>query len=117
MIFLTVLCFLTIMPSIASFKDLEVAVIIGGINIDNDNITEVEVYNFDKDGYEITCPGLGANAPQVPSFPIPLFGASAIYLPNIGIYVCGGAIGQLNCYKYNPRISRRYYKYNLKSKY
>ena len=105
MVGLPVILVFTMICSTSSILDVEVAVIIGGAAGSNDTVTDVEVYNY-IDGNEKTCPN--GIAPQIPNFPIKhLIGASSVYLPDIGIYVCGGPNGQLNCYKYNPRENKR----------
>ena len=86
----------------------EVAVIIGGRN-ESQPFVNVEVYR-DWLNHELKCPETEED-PSIPNFPIPIHGASAIYLPGIGIYVCGGvnAITEAknhDCYKYNPKEKR-----------
>ena len=91
--------------------DAEVAVIIGGINEDQ-SIVEVEVYSYLNNEKQL-CPGTNEE-PTIPNFPFPVVGASAIYLPDIGIYVCGGMNVDVDpwesirdCYMYNPRENMR----------
>ena len=87
-----------------SSEDPEVAVIIGGTDTTNTSFDEVEVYNWIDNQWK-TCPN--ESMLQVPNLPIPIYGASAVYLPDTGIYVCGGFDNQNDCYVYNPRQSRR----------
>ena len=88
-----------------SSGDPELAVIIGGINGDNNyTYNEVEVFQY-VDGWQFNCSD--NTIPQVPNFPVAVSEASAVYLENIGIYVCGGSNGQTDCYKYDPRQNRR----------
>ena len=89
--------------------DDEVAVLIGGMD-NNGTHLEVEVWNY-INHHEKNCSDTG-EPPHVPDFPFPVKGASAAYLPDMGIYVCGGVnetSGDMSrdCYKYNPRESRR----------
>ena len=76
----------------------DIPVIIGGKN-GSDPYVEVEVYN---PKYE-TCSD--NTEPRIPDFPVPIYGASAVYVKDIGIYVCGG--GKPDCYTYNPRQNKR----------
>ena len=95
-------CLLLCSPSSG---DPELAVIIGGINGgNNDTYIEVEVYQY-VDGHQINCSD--NTIPKVPNFPVAVSGASAVYVENIGIYVCGGSNGQTDCYMYDPRQNRR----------
>ena len=85
----------------------EVGIIIGGKNVTGYPL-KTELYVDHR--YPSLCPETGEE-PSVPDFPVPLLGASAIYLPNIGIYICGGMnadTGTLEhyCYKYNPKEKR-----------
>ena len=89
--------------------DVEVAVLIGGMD-NNGTHLEVEVWNY-INHHKQNCSDSG-EPPHVPDFPFPVKGASAAYLPDIGIYVCGGVNEtsgdkSRDCYKYNPRESRR----------
>ena len=98
--------FLTICAS----TENQVAVLIGGGSNETNTHIEVEVWNY-IDNIEQNCSDTG-EPPQVPDFPFPVVGASAVYLPNIGIYVCGGVNTNTweksrDCYKFNPRESRR----------
>ena len=83
----------------------EVAVIIGGTNKSHDFL-DVEVYSY-LNHFKENCPN--GEYPSLPDFPIPIVGASSIYVPNKGIYVCGGVKDnfepQKDCYKYDPRAN------------
>ena len=102
------LCFLLILPS-ASFH--QVAVIIGGANSTHE-LAEVEVYIGNDDNIIpiSNCPDTN-RPPEVPNFPYPMKGASGVYIPDIGIYVCGGVRNgsemERTCYKYNPSENSR----------
>ena len=93
------------MISSTSSDDHELPVIIGGTNGEgNYTFVEVEVLNYNS-GVEKNC--TDGSLPKVPDFPIPVFGASAIYIDNIGIFVCGGSNNQNDCYKYDPYYNKR----------
>ena len=97
-ILLNILCFTLLFPWVSSHQ---VAVIIGGTDSSWD-LADVEVYSDDKGSI---CPG-ARNPAQVPNFPHSIKGASGVYVPDKGMYVCGGVMhsGELDrkCYKYNP---------------
>ena len=77
-----ILCFALLFPCVSSHQ---VAVIIGGTDAGWD-LANVEVYSDDKGS---TCPVTG-NPAQVPNFPHQIKGASGVYVPDRGMYVCGG---------------------------
>ena len=81
----------------------EVAVIIGGTNKSHD-FRDVEVYSY-LNHFKQNC--LNGKYPRLPDFPIPIVGASSVYVPQKGIYVCGGVKDNLephkDCYRYDPR--------------
>ena len=81
----------------------EVAVIIGGTNKSHD-FRDVEVYSY-LNHFKQNCPN--GEYPRLPDFPIPIVGASSVYVPHKGIYVCGGVKDNLepqkDCYRYDPR--------------
>ena len=88
----------------------EVAVIIGGTNESHDFL-DVEVYSYLD---HVKKPCSNGEYPSVPDLPKPLVGASAVYVPETGIYVCGGVdvtddgyVPHKDCYKYNPKINNK----------
>lgn len=93
-----ILCFALFLCRVSSHH---VAVIIGGTNSGND-LKDVEVYSDDKGSI---CHDTG-NPAQVPNFPHSIKGGSGVFIPDKGIYICGGvmATGEMDrkCYKYNP---------------
>ena len=96
--------------TICASTENQVAVVIGGWNGTN-AYTEIEVWNHIHNNAQQNCTDTG-EPPHVPDFPFPVLGASAVYLPDIGIYVCGGVNtitweNSRDCHKYNPRESRR----------
>ena len=97
-ILLNIKCFALLFSCVSSHQ---VAVIIGGTDAGWD-LANVEVYSDDKGS---KCPNTGYPV-QVPNFPHPIKGASGVYVPNRGMYVCGGVMksGELDrkCYTYNP---------------
>ena len=95
---LTIFCFAS---SVDPNDDYEIVVIVGGTNGTVPHST-TEIYNYYGSTY-LTCSD--GNPPEIPDFPIAIQGASAVYLPNTGIYICGGhSDSEVNrdCYKYNP---------------
>ena len=113
MYFLGLLCCILI-HNVLSDDFSDVAVIIGGLN-GSHTFLDVEVYSYRKENMSQiqNCPDTEIY-PAVPNFPLPINRASAVYLPNIGIYVCGGVYDEdegkkynHHCFKYNPRESRR----------
>lgn len=97
-------------------KSREVAVILGGKDDTSDHgPVSVEVYSGADP--PTPCPGT-EDLPHVPDLPQPLRGASAIYVPDFGIYLCGGinavtGIVEKSCYNYNPSVNRCAVKYTL----
>ena len=100
-LFVVFVMLITCCTSSVDIEDPEIAVIIGGIK-GSYTFVEVEVHNY-VDIYETNCSD--NTTPRVPDFPFPMYGASAVYVKDIGIYVCGG--GFPDCYKYNPRQNKR----------
>ena len=98
----------TIHPSFSVYAQ-EVAVLLGGDGSpDQHDPQPVEVY-MGHLSEPLRCPNTG-EAPSVPDLPVPVRGASAVYLPGFGIYVCGGWNSNTTayenaCYKFNPSIS------------
>ena len=87
---------------------LEVAVIVGGNKDASTYLTNVEVYTAHLPNGQQNCKGTGL-APTVPDLPVRLAGASAVYLPDFGIYVCGGYSPDTGyegfCYRYSPKVN------------
>ena len=89
----------------------EVAVIIGGTNSSHD-FKDVEVYSY-FDHLKKSCSN--GEYPSVPDLQIPLVGASAVYVPEMGIYVCGGVDvtddgykANKDCFRYDPKENNEY---------
>ena len=92
---------ITCSTSSVDTEDPDLPVIIGGTN-GSYTFVEVEVFNVIGTSYA-TCSD--NTPPRIPDFPFPMYGASAVYIKDIGIYVCGGDFP--DCYKYNPRQNKR----------
>ena len=92
---------ITFSTSSVDTEDPDLPVIIGGTN-GSFTFVEVEVYNYIGTSY-FDCSD--NTPPRVPDFPVEVYGASAVYVNDSGIYVCGG--GLMECYKYNPRQNKR----------
>ena len=87
--------------SFVDTEDPDLAVIIGGTN-GSFTFVEVEIYRYVGNSYHNCSDN---TPPRIPDFPAEVYGASAGYVKDIGIYVCGG--GMVECYKYNPRQNKR----------
>ena len=92
----------------------DVAVILGGMSCSSPvtpctYLRDVEVYTKHLSTHRYLCKGTNED-PQIPSLPMPIYGASAVFLPEFGIYLCGGRNDNgeylKSCYRYDPRISR-----------
>ena len=87
----------------------EVAVIVSGVGLAGAPVYSVELYMGHLPD-QLKCTETG-QLPTVTDFPVPVQGASAVFLPDFGIYVCGGKNLETSekekaCYNYNPAISR-----------
>ena len=87
----------------------EVAVIVSGRGLGGAPVYSVELY-MGHLPEPLTCAETG-ELPTVTDFPVPVKGHSAVFLPDFGIYVCGGVNMETweiekACYNYNPAISR-----------
>ena len=92
----------------------EVAVVMGGIYLSSPItpthlLNGVEVYTSHLDKDKQLCKQTNKE-PDVPDLPIPIYGASAVFLPDYGIFLCGGMTENseyvTTCYRYDPRVSR-----------
>ena len=113
-LFLTVCNFMTVPVACVTTgraaEPNEVAVIIGGFNLPSEFAKSVEVYMEHLPEPLRKCPET-EDVPAVPDFPVPIVSHSAVFLPDFGIYVCGGndtdTLGTSDaCYNYNPSESR-----------
>jgi len=72
-------------------------------------LTDVEVYTSHLTKDQQLCKKTNEE-PDVPNLPIPIYDASAVFLPDFGIFLCGGMTENsqyvTTCYRYDPRVSR-----------
>ena len=92
----------------------DVAVILGGQYCSSPHspctiLRDVEIYTKHLSKDIFLCNGANED-PQIPSLPVPIYGASAVFLPEFGLYLCGGRNDKneylKSCYRYDPSISR-----------
>ena len=114
-LFLTVCNFMTVPVACVTTgraaEPNEVAVIVGGGGPSSEYPTPVEVYMEHLPEPLRKCPET-EEVPAVPDFPVPIGDHSAVFLPDFGIYVCGGKLPDNGheysnaCYNYNPEELR-----------
>ena len=100
----------------------EVAVVMGGQYwsspiTPNHLLNTVEVYTSHLTKDKQLCKNTNKE-PDVPNLPIPIYGASAVFLPDFGIFLCGGMSENseyvTTCYRYDPRVSRYLVRFYFK---
>ena len=90
----------------------DVAVIIGGqynAYMSKQCLQSVEVYTKHLSKNKLLCNNTHEE-PHIPDLPIPIYAAAAVFLPEFGIYLCGGFNDKneplKSCYRYDPRVRK-----------
>jgi len=90
----------------------DVAVIIGGqFNSwqGHQCLQSVEIYTKHLSKDKLVCNNTNEE-PHIPDLPIPIYAAAAVFLPQFGIYLCGGINDKheplKTCYRYDPRVKK-----------